>query len=65
MALASGPRFALVIGGYWIMRDGLAKRSRGQLVNRIALAVGIIRTVRAPPAREPTAKGALQTLTLW
>ena len=50
MALASGPRFALVIGGYWIMRDGLAKRGHGHLANRIALVVGIIRTVRAPPA---------------
>ena len=59
MALASGPRFALVIAGYWIMRAGLAERKRSNALNVTALIIGIFRTVRAyarprPQRREPS-----------
>lgn len=47
MALASGPRFALVVGGYWLMRHGLQQRRRSNALNVAALLVGLIRTVRA------------------
>jgi hypothetical protein len=52
MALASGPRFALVVGGYWIMRHGLQQRRRSNALNVAALLVGLIRTVRHVPMLE-------------
>ena len=60
MALASGPRFALVIGAYWIMKSGLQQRKKSNVLNTVALVLGIVRTVRLAacalrgPAGRPT-----------
>ena len=47
MALASGPRFALVFAGYWIMRHGLQQRKLSNALNVATLVIGIVRTVTA------------------